>query len=72
MANSYVTKQRPSKPYPEFPLFAHNNGQWCRKIRGKLYAFGKWDDHNAALESGACGVTENQSHRGHGESNSEK
>jgi hypothetical protein len=25
IANSYVTKARPSKPYPEFPLFAQNN-----------------------------------------------
>lgn len=48
VANS--TRRKPSKPYPEFPLFAHNNGQWCRKIRGKLYSFGKWDDSTAALE----------------------
>jgi integrase len=44
------TKRRPHKPYPEFPLFAHNNGQWCRKIRGKLYSFGKWADSTAALK----------------------
>ncbi len=44
------TKRKPSKPYPEFPLFAHNNGQWCRKIRGKLYSFGKWADPTAALK----------------------
>lgn len=48
VANS--TKARPQKPYPEFPLFAHNNGQWCRKIRGKLFSFGKWDDPTAALK----------------------
>ncbi len=50
MANSYATKARPTKPYPEFPLFAHNNGQWCRKINGKLYSFGSWDDPSAALK----------------------
>ena len=47
-ANS--TKTRLPKPYPEFPLFAHNNGQWCRKIRGKIYSFGKWADLIAALK----------------------
>ena len=44
------TKARPQKPYPEYPLFAHNNGQWCRKIRGKIYSFGKWSDPTAALK----------------------
>ena len=44
------TKKRPEKPYPEFPLFAHNNGQWCRKISGKLHSFGTWDDPIAALK----------------------
>jgi hypothetical protein len=25
------------KTYPDFPLTAHNNGQWCKKIRGKVH-----------------------------------
>lgn len=50
MANSYFNKTRPEKPYPEFPLFAHNSGQWCRKIRGKIHSFGPWDDPTAALK----------------------
>lgn len=33
---------RPKKPYPEFPLYAHPLGYWSRKIRGKIYHFGRW------------------------------
>lgn len=35
-----------SKPYPEFPLSRHKTGQWCKKIKGKIYYFGNgsWQD----------------------------
>ncbi len=49
MAN--LTRQKkPRKPYPSFPLTAHNNGQWCKKIRGKVHFFGVWADFQAALD----------------------
>lgn len=46
-----ATAQRvkPEKPTPDFALFAHANGQWCKKIRRKLYYFGPWDDPEGAL-----------------------
>jgi integrase len=40
--------EKPKKPYAEFPLTAHPHGTWCKKIKGKLYHFGKWADWKAA------------------------
>jgi integrase len=40
---------KPSKPYPKYPLTAHPAGYWCKKIKGRLFYFGRWDDPDAAL-----------------------
>ena len=41
---------KPDKPYPEFPLTPHGSGKWCKKVRGKIYYFGSWDDPNGAIQ----------------------
>ena len=40
---------KPNKPTPDFPLTAHRNGRWRKKIRGKDHYFGRWDDPYGAL-----------------------
>ena len=33
---------KPKKPYPDYPLYAHPLGYWTKTIRGKDHHFDRW------------------------------
>jgi integrase len=44
-----IVKKKPTKPRG-FPLTANGNGQWSKKIRGRVHYFGKWEEPDKALQ----------------------
>ncbi len=46
-------KQKAAKPWPDFPLTLHPSGRWCKKVRGKIWYFGKVGDRQAAVDAEA-------------------
>jgi hypothetical protein len=54
MANSNpkqtATKRSEKPKRRNGPMFPHANGQWAKKILGRLHYFGKWEDRKTALD----------------------
>ena len=46
-----VARPKPRKPRANFPLFPHPNGQWCKKLNGKLRHFRSWRSDTTGVEA---------------------
>ena len=49
---SQKLKKRP-KVRKDFPLWSKSDGRWCKKLGGKFYYFGRWDDGSDPSEAEA-------------------
>jgi hypothetical protein len=63
---------KPAKPFADYPLFPHDNGQWAKKHKGKLHYFGRWDDAEGALARYKTFVVEQPSENSTAEPKAEK
>ena len=45
-----TTSHKPTKPYKDYPLYAHATRRWAKKIKGRIHYFGPWDDPDGALQ----------------------
>ena len=45
-----LKRVKPDKPRPDWPLTPSPNGHWVKKIRGKVYNFGRWENADEALK----------------------
>jgi len=43
--------EKPAKPHKDYPLFAHNSGRWCKKVKGRFIYLGPWNDPDGALRN---------------------
>ena len=64
--------KKPAKPFADFPLFAHDNGQWAKKHEGKLHDFGRWDDAEGSLARYQAFVAEQATENSTAEPKTEK
>src|SRR5262245_63524938 len=39
-----TTPTKPSKPSPDFPLFAQQTRRWAKQIKGTMHRFGRWHE----------------------------
>ena len=38
-----TTKQKPVKPFDDFPRFPHASGRWAKTIQCRMEYFGSWE-----------------------------
>ena len=50
MPRTKSNRLKPAKPRQDWPLTPSPNGHWVKKIRGRVYNFGRWEEPDKALE----------------------
>jgi integrase len=60
LARTPRTRKSADRPYAEFPLFRHRNGQWAKNVKGRMHYFGinadealrRWNNEGPDLLAG--------------------